>query len=258
MKLTFIGSGSAFITDGNYQSNMLLESDNGKRLLLDCGSDTRLAIKELGLSYLDIENVYISHLHADHVGGLEWLGFSTKFDPRCGKPNLFISQFLKNELWHNVLSGGMRSIQGEIADLDTYFNVHAVPKNGCFIWENIRLRLVQTLHIMDGFHFVPSFGLLFTVNDKTVFLTTDTQFAPEQIKDFYKMADVIFHDCETSPYPSGVHAPYSLLRTLPEDYKRKMWLYHYQAGPLPDAQADGFRGFVKKGQVFDFTDPSTL
>ena len=28
----------------------------------------------MGLGYADIDAVYISHLHADHVGGLEWLG----------------------------------------------------------------------------------------------------------------------------------------------------------------------------------------
>jgi hypothetical protein len=37
-----------------------------------------------------------------------------------------------------------------------------------------------------------------------------------------------------------------------------MWLYHYNPGHLPDARADGFRGFVKKGQVFDFANPATL
>jgi len=31
-----------------------------------------------------------------------------------------------------------------------------------------------------------------------------------------------------------------------------MWLYHYQDGELPAAVADGFAGFVAKGQVFEF------
>jgi ribonuclease BN (tRNA processing enzyme) len=258
VKMTFIGAGSAFTTDNNYQSNMLLESDQGKRLLIDCGSDARHALKELGLTHLEIDNIYISHLHGDHVGGLEWIGFASKFDPRCQRPKLYVSQFLKSELWNNVLSGGMRSIQGEIADLDTYFDVLAVPKNGYFVWEDTQFRLVQTIHIMDGYHYVPSFGLLYTVDGVTVFMTTDTQFAPEQIKDFYKRADIIFHDAETAPFESGVHAHYEKLKTLPDEYKNKMWLYHYNPGQKADPVADGFRGFVQKGQVFDFKDPSTL
>lgn len=65
MKLIFIGSGSAFTVGAdNYQSNRILEDDSSKKLLVDCGSDARFALHELGLSYKDIEAVYISHLHS--------------------------------------------------------------------------------------------------------------------------------------------------------------------------------------------------
>jgi len=257
MKLQFVGSGSAF-TLNNYQSNMLIEAENGARLLIDCGADVRFALRDLGLSYRDIDTVYISHLHSDHVGGMEWLGFTRKFDPSCPKPRLFISRYIKSELWSNVLAGGMLSLQGEVADLDTYFEVHTIPKNQGFAWEGVDFQLVQAVHIMSGFHLAPSFGLIFTVHNITTFLTTDTQFSPAQITDFYNMADLIFHDCETAPFKSGVHAHYESLYTLPAEVKKKMWLYHYQDGPLPDARADGFLGFVKKGQIFDYQQPHTL
>ena len=124
--------------------------------------------------------------------------------------------------------------------------------------ENVEFQLIQTVHIMDGFSIVPSFGLIFTINGIKTFFTTDTQFAPEQLKDFYEMADVIFHDCETAQFESGVHAHYTKLKTLPEKFRRKMWLYHYQDGELPDAPSDGFVGFVKRGQVFDYAVPASL
>src|SRR3982751_6023894 len=99
MKLTFIGTGSAFtVGHHNYQSNMFLETQ-GDRLMIDCGSDARLALHDLGLSYQDIGSVYISHLHADHSGGLEWLAFSRKFDPNCLKPHLYIQEALSDILW---------------------------------------------------------------------------------------------------------------------------------------------------------------
>lgn len=257
MVVRFIGVGSAF-TLKNYQSNLVVESKSGKKMLVDCGSDARFALQELGMTHRDLDSLYISHLHADHVGGLEWLGFATKFDPDCPKPHLYISRYLKNELWSNVLSGGMLSLQGEVADLDTYFEVHSIPKNGNFVWEDVTFQLIQTVHIMDGFSIVPSFGLIFVVNGIKSFLTTDTQFAPEQLKDFYEMADIIFQDCETALFESGVHAHYDKLKTLPDNVKQKMWLYHYQDGDLPDARSDGFRGFVTKGQRFDYDNPDSL
>ena len=149
----------------------------------------------------------------------------------------------------------MRSLQGSIADMDTFFDVHPIQKNAGFSWNGIFFQLVQTIHVVDGFSFMPSYGLLFDYNGKTIFITTDTQHCPHQIIDFYNSSDLIFHDCETTPYKSGVHANYiDMAKDLSDENKSKMWLYHYNQGELPDAEKDGFKGFVKKGQSFDLGD----
>lgn len=253
MKLIFLGTGSAFtVGDNNYHSNMLLTNGEGQNFLIDCGSDVRHSLHEQGLSYKDIEHVYISHLHADHMGGLEWLGFTHKFDPSCHKPHLYINQPIANVLWDQCLSGSMSSIEGEICTIDTFFHLHPFARNDAFRWENIVFHPVQTIHIMHGFSLGSCHGLFFEVNGKKIYITADTQFAPALLMATYEKADIIFHDCETAPHRSGVHPTYSELCTLPEKIKKKIWLYHYQPGPLPDAKADGFAGFVKKGQAFEF------
>lgn len=230
---------------------MLLESDTGKHLLIDCGTDARLSLWEYGqLTHQDINDVFISHLHADHVGGLEWLGFSSYFNPVHHRIKLHLSNTLEESLWTHVLSGGLSSLEGETANLHTYFDVDSIDTNGSFVWENIRFQLIQTIHVMTAFTITPSFGLFFSVNNKNVYITTDTQFAPHQIIDFYQKATIIFQDCETAELRSGIHAHFEELCTLPSSIKQKMWLYHYQPGELPDAEAQGFAGFVKKGQVF--------
>lgn len=253
MKLTFLGSGSAFtVDDSNYQSNMMLSDEQGHNLLIDCGTDARHALNELGKSYLDIDGVYVSHLHADHMGGLEWLGFTTKFDPRCKKPDLFLSALIANVIWEKSLSGTMSSLEGEVCTLGTYFNVHSIDRNESFTWQNIVFHLVQTIHIMHGFSLASCHGLFFNINGKNIYITADTQFAPNLLDNIYQKADIIFHDCETTKTPSGVHPQYDDLCTLPENIRKKMWLYHYNPGPLPDAKKDGFLGFVVKGQEFEF------
>lgn len=274
MKLIFIGTGTLNSKE-LFHSNAMFETPNGKRMLLDCGSDCRHALKALDLWWEDIDSIYLSHLHGDHAGGLEQIGFARKFDPELPLPNLFISEFLADSLWENALSGGMRSLQNEINRLTTYFNLCVIPENGTFNWGDddlvmgkgftttlslnaVEFRPIQTIHIYNGYTIIPSFGLLFEINGIKVFFTTDTQYCPEQIADFYKWADVIFQDCETSPYKSGVHANWmDLVKESPE-VRAKMWFYHYQDGKLPDAKKAGFRGFVKQGQVFDFLKPETL
>jgi len=255
MKLKFIGSGSAF-TMNNYQTNAVLESDTGKRMLIDCGSDIRFAMRDAGLSHKDINALYLTHCHADHVGGIEWLAFMRFFDKSAGgPPDLFCIRSLMQEAWDHSLRGGLESIEGQIMHLTNYFKCHGIEPNENFEWEGIVCTPVQTVHIVNGFRFMPSYGLIIHRGDMggnkcDVFFTGDSQYAPSQLSKFYDMADIIFHDCETAPYYSKVHAHYDDLKTLPPTTKKKMWLMHYQDNPKQDAKADGFAGFVQKGQEF--------
>jgi ribonuclease BN (tRNA processing enzyme) len=248
----------------NWQSNMLLEMDaceeypKGVKMLFDCGGDIRWSLQEHGMSATDIDAVYVSHLHADHIGGLEYLAFVSYFAKTVRgemKPKLIGNSQLLRDLWTSSLRGGLNSIQMVDAGMDTYFDIVAVPNSGSFKVGDTSFKTVQTIHVIADTSFVKSFGLMITLpkNGKKMFITSDTQYAPSQLNDFIKSADVVFHDCETSKYPSGVHAHYNDLKELPEEIKRKLWLYHYNnVKDLPDAKSEGFQGFVEKGQSFEF------
>lgn len=254
MKLIFLGTGSAFtVGDGNYHSNMMIQSDSGRNLLVDCGGDARFSLYEQGFSYGDVHSVYISHLHADHVGGLEWLGFTTKFDPRLlPKPELFICETLVEKIWNSVLSGGLSSLTDRKPNLSTYFNVKVINLDLIFRWEGVVFKLVKTIHNTSNEYIYPSYGLFFSVNEKNIFITTDTQYTPEYLMPYYQKADLIFQDCETAATKTGCHSHFSELGRMDPNIKKKMWLYHYQPGQLPNAIKAGFKGFVKKGDVFEF------
>ena len=250
--LLFLGSGSAFtIGADNFHSNILIIKDTDEKLLIDCGSDIRFSLYETGFSHQDITDIYISHLHADHIGGLEYVGINRKFDPKCQRPNLYISKELASELWQNSLSGGMKSLQGQLATLDSYFNVHPIENDRFFYWQNIKFELVRVIHIDNGFYLMPSYGLFFEIEGIKIFITTDSQLCLERHHYYYQKADLIFQDCETTTYPTTVHAHYNQLKNLSNSIKEKMWLYGYQPHLLPDAKKDGFLGFVKKAQSFE-------
>ena len=251
MKITFIGSGSAFTTN-NYHSNILVTSNN-KNLLVDCGSDARFALKDAGYSYTDIDSIFVSHLHADHIGGLEWLGLTNKFvSLQHKRPKIISHKNVLNTLWQHCLSGGMETIDTELATLETFFMPQYLDYPGGFKWENVDFQLVKTYHVRNNHQLMDSYGLFFTNGRKHVFLTTDTRLVFEEFLPYYEQSDIIFHDCETQVNKSDVHAHYSELVLLPPEIKNKMWLYHYNTGDLPDSKKDGFLGFVKKGQKFEF------
>lgn len=253
LRMTFLGTGSAFtVGTGNFQSNVLLSFDN-ESLLIDAGTDLRHSLYEQSRSFLDIRTIFITHLHTDHCGGLEWLALTSYFDTRyTGMPRLFVPKSLVDDLWNKSLAAGLSTLEPIEATLDTYFQVTAVDEQKGFIWKNIAFELVAMTHFCSNHKLMPTFGLFFEYNGQRVFFTSDTQYTPDALMPYFKKADIIFHDCEILSKPSGVHAHYKQLVMLPENIKKKLWLYHYNPMPLPDAAADGFAGFVSKGQVFEF------
>jgi len=262
LEWTFLGSGSAFCLE-NWQSNILVgsytkshnageDSETPKRLLIDCGGDVRHGLHDLGLTYADINAVYISHLHQDHIGGMEGLMFTTYFNPTVDRPLLFIHQDLIEGLWE-ALKPGVDCIEGVEVTLDTFFNVNVLTDDGMFNFGGTNYNVVQTVHVMGNRKVRPSYGLEFrTPSGELVFFTSDTQFAPHQILHFLERADIIFHDCETG-FESNVHTHYNKIITYPDEVKAKIHPYHYQDNPQQDPVADGMNPFVQKSQLFQWS-----
>ena len=290
MKLTVVGCGnqSSF---RNYNQSFLLE-ENSNKFLVDCGSRIPIALHDQKIDHKSIDGYYISHAHSDHCGGLEELGllrYDWKNHPRHyseGKyaAKLYANKILLDELWNYTLRGGMETMEGFDATLETFYETHPIEPNKPFYWEGWNFSLVQQIHIMSGSVIKNTFGLFLSKEDhKKVFITTDCQyFQPKQVREFYNAADIIFQDCECTGvdttkkeyrFCSGVHASYAELAGYPsanatvmsQDIKKKIWLSHYQDFVLDDkdsfgqdcdwdalALEDGFAGFLKVGQTFEF------
>ena len=255
LRLRFIGVGPQSAGLDQYQSNMVLTAPSGKRMLVDCGGDARFALAESGLRPLDLDAVYISHLHSDHVGGMEWLALSTYFARERRRLPLFGEKRLLRKLWDHSMRGGLEQLRWKRMQLTDFFECHAVGAGTPFTWEGLRFDMVKMRHIVgeEGNH--DSYGLLIQPDQgggTTLFISTDAIFQPDLVKKMAGKAAVIFHDCETTVHHTQVHAHYEQLRTLPLEIRRKIWLYHYQPKHEFRASEDGFLGFVVKGQEFSF------
>ncbi len=243
MKIIAVGVGNAF-SYKNYNQSFLLE-EGGKKMLIDMGVRVPLALKNADINMFDIDAVYISHAHADHIGGLEemafmrydWMNKPRRWDdykylknPRDYMngnekkyaPKLIANEMLLKELWSHSLKGGLDSMEGFDSTLETFFEPIPVKANVPFTWQGWKFDLIQQIHIMTGSIIKYTFGLLMSKKGhKTVYFTTDSQHcSPRQIETFYKKADIIFQDCEcigvdTSikeyKFGSGVHANYAQL-----------------------------------------------
>ncbi len=69
MRLTTLGTGTAAPSARRVCSGNLIEVGD-RRLLLDCGSGVLHRMATLGLDWLAITDIALTHFHADHVGDL--------------------------------------------------------------------------------------------------------------------------------------------------------------------------------------------
>jgi ribonuclease BN (tRNA processing enzyme) len=72
MRVRFLGTGDAFGSGGRFQTCFLVEAQNTS-FLIDCGATAMVAIRQFNVSPNDIDTIFISHLHGDHIGGLPYL-----------------------------------------------------------------------------------------------------------------------------------------------------------------------------------------
>jgi len=219
-------------------TNAILKTAQGN-LLVDCGHTVKLALHEQALSFHDIDAVFITHVHGDHVFGLERLAFETRFDLKK-RVRLFLEPQLYTELWDQTLKGSLGFVNGKPQRLDDYFDVQFI-EGGAFEFDIHQVKTIQVDHAIGK----PAFGF---VIDNYLFYSGDTRPIPEQIAQL--QFEVGFHDStllETSP----VHANLSSLANLYHpDICKRLYLMGYEevasGAALPGL--DLFRGLAKVGE----------
>jgi ribonuclease BN (tRNA processing enzyme) len=214
--ITMIGTGSAFAK--KYDNNNALIEANGYKLLVDCGITLPKALHEQGHTFSDLDAVLISHIHGDHVGGLEEYAFQMMFKYNR-RPVLYLAESLVEPLWENTLRGGLT--QESLNRLDHYFEVRPLALNDNIeLHPGITVRLLQTKHIQNK----PSYSFIF---NNRFFYSADMRYDPSLLQQLVEEGvTTIYHDCQLEA-PGIVHASLEELLELPQAIQMKTWLMHY-------------------------------
>lgn len=77
MKLTVLGSGTSEPHPTRSSSGYWLESESGT-MLLDCSASSLHRMAQENLDWANLDAIWISHFHLDHIGGLAPYLFATK------------------------------------------------------------------------------------------------------------------------------------------------------------------------------------
>ncbi|WP_459202527.1 ribonuclease Z [Methanococcus sp. CF] len=108
MKITFFGTGAAIPTKYRAHPSIALKFD-GEIFLFDCGENTQRQIIFTDVSPMKINNIFISHLHGDHILGIPGLLQSIAFQGRKKPLNIF-GPAETAKMVENILNVGYHSI----------------------------------------------------------------------------------------------------------------------------------------------------
>ena len=150
IKVTFLGtSGSVPQKDKNFASMIL--SFRGSTLLFDCPEGTQRQLMNSEHSMMSINNIFISHMHADHFLGLfGWISTMTLnqrkekltiFSPKGGKEK--IQKIMREVIYPSFPIEFIETKKGTLIK-NELFEVRAYPLK----------------------HEIPCFGFVFKENDK--------------------------------------------------------------------------------------------
>lgn len=217
IRLQMLGTGGAFAKK-YYNNNGLLYADDFT-LLIDCGITAPLALHQLGKSLTEIDALLVTHIHGDHVGGLEELAFRMKFEVGR-KPVLYIADKLVTPLWENTLKGGLT--QEGISSLDDAFEVRTLTEGTIHhLSPSLSLELIQTPHIPGK----ASYSLY--INGE-IFYSADKTFQPDLLTRLIQERNCrkILHEVQLTGQ-GVVHTTLDELLTLPPEIRKKTLLMHY-------------------------------
>ncbi|MDO7905300.1 MBL fold metallo-hydrolase [Paenibacillus sp. JX-17] len=249
LKLQMLGTGDAFAKT-YYNNNALFMSDTA-RLLVDCGTTAPISLHQLGYSFQDLDAVLITHIHADHVGGLEELAFQMRFVHQR-RPVLYIAETLIQPLWEHTLKGGIFQ-QGIIESINDVFEVRPLkPGKTIEVVPGISVELFPTRHIPGK----DSYSLY--VNEH-IFYSADMTFNPELLNQLVDQrgCSLILHECQLQGR-GEVHTTLDELKSLPESVRRRMYLMHYSDRMEELRESAGDLPFLRQHATYTIMDDQLI
>ncbi|MCC7382683.1 MAG: MBL fold metallo-hydrolase [Deltaproteobacteria bacterium] len=221
-----LGVGDTF--SEKHHSTALLLACDGTSLAIDCPDMYRSVLRSAtersgrALSLSDIAHVLITHVHGDHMNGLEGVAFYKHF-VESKRVQLVTSPEVRATIWDERLKASMSPLWDgqEFRQLgfDDYFEHVPLSWADASVVGPFRIRARRTVH------HVPTSALLIEAAGRTLGYSSDTAFDPELIA-FLEPADLIIHETNLGP----AHTPYAALAALPAELRARMRLIHYPDG----------------------------
>jgi ribonuclease Z len=249
MKLTILGTSAAVPTVKRGLTSQVLTVEN-RSYLIDCGEGTQLQMQRFGVARGKIRQIFISHLHGDHVFGLPGLLTSFALNGRKEPLDLFgpigISRYIISILeattafltyqltiYEHETTDSKIIFRDHLLEVSTIPLVHRVPCAGFLFQENPKQRHIIPEKIVEfqiPFHKINGIknGANFVAENGQVIDNQALTLEPSVSKSFAFVSDTSFSEA-IIPQISGVNLLYHEATFLTEHEKEAILTGHSTA-----------------------------
>jgi len=242
-EVVILGVGDTF-SEIHRPTALLLISDEF-HLAIDCPDMYRAVLRDAGrckgrvYDFTKIDHFLITHVHGDHMNGLEGVAFFKHFVEHKRVQLLSIPE-VHEVIWSERLKGSMRQLwdgtEFRSLSFEDYFAFTPLE------WAAATTIGPFKIEVRSTKHHVPTCAVRIESNGRMLGYSCDTAFDPELIR-FLEPANLIFHETNFGP----AHSPYASLAALPEELRQRMRLIHYPDGF--DSKTSAIQ-LANEGEVF--------
>jgi len=196
VKLVVLGSGTSVPHPERSSSAFWLETKAGS-VLLDVGASAVHRIAQEGLGWVELDAIWISHFHLDHVGGLAPFLFGTKYAPQTQarrKPLTIFGPRGTNKLLRAFDRAGKYELLEQPFPLEVR---EIAPRAEFEILPGLRARTLSTPHTRESV----ALRLTDEHDGTSLVYTSDTGYT-EALASFARDVDLLMIECSfwrTSP-----------------------------------------------------------
>lgn len=238
MEIEVLGIGNAF-TALHYQTSFIIRAD--QTYLIDGPQALFRLLHSRGISRSEIDNVIVTHVHGDHVSGLETLLLWKKYF-EGKKIRLHTSMGVFEELNRCFFSSFSRGFDRGLKKIvskrfEDYIDFVELRES-----QQNKLEGDLRLEIRHNWHPTPTLGLKVSARGRTIAISGDTCYRPTLLQELKSLgllsekrfenlaggwlwnADLIYHEADGSP--DGPHTFEGDLLRLPSQILAKIRLVH--------------------------------
>ncbi len=199
MRVIFLGTGTPRPDIERFSQSILIESGDEK-LLFDVGRGAVIRMNQANIPIQDIDKVFLTHLHSDHVLGMPDLIMTGWIYQRSKKLNIFGPTGTKNFISHikkafneDIKIRTVPPEQHDLSGLDTEVS----EINEGLVYKNKNLS-VYAFEVDHGGGVKHAYGFKITNGHQTIIISGDTNLSKNLIENA-RNCDLLIHEIADAP-----------------------------------------------------------